>query len=119
MATLKIRDLQVVAVVGVHTWEQERPITLAIDLDLTCDISRAAAEDDVRRTIDYEQLYGRIRERVEGTRYKLIERVARDVLEVVLDDPQTEHACVRVTKHRPLPGIADVQVEVDGSARPG
>lgn len=57
----------------------------SIDLVLSLDISEAATTDDLTKTVDYGAVYGLVRSIVEHERAYLLERLASQVLERVLD----------------------------------
>ncbi len=50
---IELRDLRVVAVVGVLTHERATPQPLSIDLDIYADLAVCAHSDDLADTLDY------------------------------------------------------------------
>ena len=76
-------------------------VDVAMDLDF-----RAAAEhDDLRRTVDYERVYGLVRDHVTGNKFYLIEKLAYRIACAVLDAFEiVEHVEVTVRKANPPVG---------------
>lgn len=98
MDRIEILGLRAFGRHGVFAEEQEVGQHFLIDLILECDLSAAAASDDLADTVDYDALSRRIVEEVTGTRFDLIETLADHLAGVVLDDPAVTVVVVRVAK---------------------
>jgi dihydroneopterin aldolase len=104
---------------GVFDHERRNGQTFVIDLTLGLDTRPAAASDDLRDTVDYGNLVGRVRAAVESEPVELIETLARRIADVVLSADRVEWA--RVTVHKPEAPIkatfADVALTIRRDAR--
>jgi FolB domain-containing protein len=113
--TILIADLEVSFRVGVPDEERARPQRLLITVEMETDFAEAAAGDDLRHTIDYYAVSRRVLALGEGREWKLIERLAVDVAQLVLDEfrpvrvtvevkkfilPEARHVSVRITRGR-------------------
>jgi len=96
---IAIRGIEVFAHHGVLSAEKEQGQRFVIDVELSLDLSKAAASDRLEDTVDYGELAKRIHSIVASERWDLIERVAERVAEVALDDPRVDHT--KVTIHKP------------------
>jgi dihydroneopterin aldolase len=112
---LLIHDLTAECRVGVFDWEQAAPQPIWIDLELAIDAAKAAAQDDIKRAIDYGQLVTSITRYVQGRSFRLLETLAEEVAALVLKEFQTRTVAVRVKK-RALPGVDYAAVEVTRSS---
>lgn len=81
--------------------EHAQPFDVAISAEL--DLADAAASDDLSRTLDYASLHEQIVRIVATTSYALLERLAADLLDAVLEDRRVTHAQVTIAK----PGVLD------------
>jgi 7,8-dihydroneopterin aldolase/epimerase/oxygenase len=107
-----IEDLEVHYRVGVPDSERAEPQRLLLCLEIDHDFTEAAATDDVRRTIDYYAVTRRLLGFGEGRSWRLIEKVAVDLAELVLEEYHA--AAVRVTvKKFILPEARHVAVRVE------
>ena len=112
---LLIQDLAVEARIGVFEWEQEKPQTIWIDLELVVDAARAAATDDVAAAIDYVKLVDAAKEVAQQGSYRLLETLADRMAAMILQAFETP--CVRVRiKKRAVEGIDYAAVEVERTA---
>lgn len=118
MSQISIVDLEVYFRIGVPKAERARPQRLLLSVDLSHDFSAAAATDQVGKTIDYFKVAQKILRLGDGRSWKLVEKLATDVADLVLREfqptsvtvmvkkfpiPQARYVAVRLTKHRAPP----------------
>lgn len=106
--TIRLTGVRVFARHGVFQEEHEHGQEFVIDVTVRMDLSRAIESDELDSTLDYGTLADRIRQRVTGERWNLIERVAGRVADLVMEDERVE--TVEVTVHKP---DAPIAVEFD------
>ena len=118
MSKISIVDLEVHFHIGVTNEERAQPQRLLLTVDMSHDFSAAAATDRVTQTIDYFKVTRKILRLGHGRRWKLIEKLAADVANLVLNEfhptsvtvrvkkfpiPQALYVAVSLTKHRVTP----------------
>ena len=108
---LVIRDLVAECRIGVFEWEQAKPQTIWIDLELEIDAKKAAARDEVKDAIDYGALVTTVQQLVQSKSYRLLETMAEEIATLTLQQFKTPAVLVRVKK-RALPGIDFAAVEI-------
>src|SRR5207248_616236 len=86
MDKIIISDLAVFCRVGVPDEERAKPQRLLISLEMLRDLSTAAVSDDLTKTIDYYALTRRVLGFGEGRSWKLIEALAADIANMVLNE---------------------------------
>jgi dihydroneopterin aldolase len=89
---------------GANPGERDRPQPFDIDLSFDLDLSRAASSDALEDTINYADIYERIVDVVERKSYTLLERLAGDMLDVLLNDARVRRAEVKIAKPQLLDG---------------
>ena len=107
-----IQDLRAQCIIGVNEDERTQKQEVIFNVTLSCDLSEAAASDDLGKTVDYRALKDRIVEMTEQSDFFLIERLAGTVAEMCFDDPRVSAATVRVDKPGALTFARSVAVEV-------
>ncbi len=97
-------------------FEEERKLgqRFEIDVELGLDFSKAAAEDRLDLSVDYEKIYQSILGTVTEKKYYLLEAVAQNVANHILEHFAVDEATVRVRKPNvPIRGSLDhVEVEI-------
>jgi 7,8-dihydroneopterin aldolase/epimerase/oxygenase len=98
---IELRGLRFIATHGVHEAERRNSQPFEVDLDLYLDMKRAAGSDDLIDTLDYSaaaEVAGRV---LEGPPRSLLETLAAQIAEGVLEDPRVERVTVGIRKLRP------------------
>jgi len=110
-----IKDLEVFFHVGVPDEERAKPQRLLITVEMDHDFSEAARADDLNGTIDYFAVTQRLVKLGEGRSWKLIEKLACNIADLVLGGfpvvavavevkkfiiPQTQFVAVRIQRGR-------------------
>lgn len=118
---IELRGLTVRGRHGVFEHERVEGQEFVVDIIVWLDLSRAAASDELSDTYDYGVLAARAAEIVGGPARNLIESVAGEIAEDVMNDSRVEAVEVTVHKpHAPIPQVfADVAVVARRSRRVG
>ena len=88
-ATLFIKNLTVTCIIGVNPYEREHEQEIRMQLFLWIDIAKAIHSDHLEDTLDYSTIYKEVVNRVEHSRFYLIERLAYEVATICLQHPLT------------------------------
>jgi dihydroneopterin aldolase len=103
MDVITLRGIRVSGRHGVESEERERAQPFDVELTLKIDLSGAAQSDELAQTLDYADLHRRICALVSSTSFRLLERLAGEVVREVFRDPRVAHATVEIAK----PGILE------------
>ena len=98
MDKIIINDLEVFYRIGVSEEERATPQRLLISLEMTRDVSAAAASDDLTKTIDYYVVTRRLLAFGEGRSWKLLEKLAADIAWLILAEFTPDIVSVEVKK---------------------
>jgi dihydroneopterin aldolase len=104
MTEISLEGLEFYAYHGYYKQEQE--IGNKYSLDIKIDISSVPESDELKNTIDYEDLYKITKQQMEK-KFKLLETIANNIIaEIFVRYPQIKSAEVSVSKFNPpLGGI--------------
>ena len=98
MSEIKIVDLEVFYCVGVGDEERAKPQRLLLTVEMMLDFSYAAATDDLTRTIDYHAVSQKLLRFGENRSWKLVEKLAVDIAEMILSEFKPRSVSVDVKK---------------------
>ena len=118
-----LRDMVLMASIGVHAFEHEAHQRLRINVDLMV-LDEGGADlrpgrDDLARVVDYEAVAARIRAIVAAGHVRLVETLAERLAESCLTDARVRSALIRVEKLDIFGDIAAVGVEIERRADDG
>ncbi len=108
---ISIVDLEVFYRVGVPDEERARPQRLLLSVDMEMDFSTAAKTDSIADTIDYFAVSQRLLKFGEGCEWKLIEKLAADIADLVLAEFKPLSVTVEVKKY-PIPQARHVSIKL-------
>ena len=119
-----LRDMVLVASIGVHPHEHAAPQRVRINVDLGVEddgaqpLSRQpVGHDELARVVDYEKLAERVRAIVGAGHVRLVETLAERIAEACLVDRRVHLARVRVEKLDIFPDSVSAGVEVERRRR--
>jgi FolB domain-containing protein len=95
---ISIVDLGVLYRVGVPDEERAQPQRLLLTVKMNFDFSAAAQTDSIADTVDYFAVSQRLLGFGEGRSWKLIEKLAADICEMILSEFKPENVTVEVKK---------------------
>ena len=106
MDTIFMKEMSFYAFHGVYPEENRLGQRFLVSLELDCDLRKAGASDDLSLSVDYAEVYNMTSEIVQSKPRKLIETVAEDVANAILEKyPQVFSIKVKVEKpEAPIPG---------------
>jgi 7,8-dihydroneopterin aldolase/epimerase/oxygenase len=108
---ISIVDLEVFYRVGVPEEERVQPQRLLLTVEMRFDFSAAAKTDSITDTVDYFAVSQRLLKFGEDKSWKLIEKLAADIREMILSEFKAGDVSVEVKKF-PIPQARCVSVVV-------
>jgi len=111
-----VRDLELLAHIGIHGHEQTKHQPVRINVDLAVEDAHDL-EDRLDRVVDYESITLRIRALVARGHINLAETLAEAIAEACLEDERVKCACIRVEKLHAVPGAESAGVEIERHAK--
>jgi 7,8-dihydroneopterin aldolase/epimerase/oxygenase len=106
-----IRNLELLAHIGVYGHEQGKPQPVRINVDLG--VRESAIDDKLENVVDYEAVTTKIRAIVAKGHINLAETLAERIAEAAFEDARVLSARVRVEKLHAVPGAESGGVEIE------
>ncbi len=107
-----IRDLELLAHIGIHGHEITKQQPVRINVDLAVE-DTVPLEDRLERVVDYEAITLQIRALVAKGHINLAETLAEQVAGACLEDIRVRCVRVRVEKLHAVPGAESAGVEIE------
>ena len=112
-----IEQLSVITTIGVYDWEQEIEQKLVFDIEMGWDNKRAATSDDVHHCLDYSQVSKAIITYVSQNKFALVERVAEEVAQLLLNHFACPWVRVKVAKPGAVARASQVGVIIERGSK--
>ena len=108
-----IEQLTVFTTIGVYDWEQGMQQKLVLDVEMAWDNRQAAASDDVNDCLSYADVT-----EVQGQRFALVERVAEEIADLLMNRFKTPGVRIKVGKPGAVAQAASVGVRIERGTIP-
>ena len=98
MSRISIVDLELYCHLGVTEKERATAQRILVTVDLNFDFSSAALSDRIEKTINYHSVAERLLKFSEGRSWKLIEKLAANIADIILGEFKPQEAAVEIKK---------------------
>jgi len=115
MDKICITNLQFDTVIGVYAWEKTVKQTLSLDLELSCDLRKAAARDQLTDALDYTAIANRIIRFATEQHFQLLETLAEKLAQVLLMEFPVSQVKLQLSKRGAIPQADAVMVSLQRS----
>ena len=95
---IKIKNLKLRTRIGVYKWEETIDRELIINVEITTNLTQSLYSDNISDTIDYDQVIAKVKNLVETKRFKLIEKIAQSLMELILSDLRIQKCKLEIDK---------------------
>ena len=113
MDIIYLKDLRIDTIIGIYDWERQTRQTVILDVEMGTDISRAAATDKINDTLNYKAVAKRLITFVENSEYQLVETLAEQVANILLNEFSIPWVRVTLNKQGAVRGVRDVGVIIE------
>ncbi len=98
MTTIRIKNLRLRTIVGIFQFEREEVQDIIINLKIKYDDSVAVKTDNVEDALDYDKLTRKITEKVEKSRFFLLEKLTEFILNTIKEDKRITYIKLKIDK---------------------
>jgi len=112
MATIRITNLKLRTIIGIHDWEREHKQDIIINIKMEFDASKSIESDSIEDTVDYKVITKRVIKEVEASNFQLLEKLTQCILSIVMENLQVQEVHVRVDKPFALRFADSVSIEL-------
>ncbi|WMY96872.1 MAG: dihydroneopterin aldolase [Arsenophonus sp.] len=110
MDIIFIKKLQVFTTIGVYDWEQTIKQKLLIDIKIGYDNNFFSKSDNKKYFLDYAEISQIVVKNIEKKQFKLIENVAENIADILLNKFDIYWVCIKVVKSNAIPKAKKVGV---------
>ncbi|MBU2896408.1 dihydroneopterin aldolase [Vibrio hepatarius] len=112
-----IEQLELITTIGVYDWEQSIKQKLIFDIEMAHNNQVAGKSDNVVDALDYAKVSSAVCSHIEPGRFLLVERVAEEVADIIVNKFNVPWVKVRVTKPGAVAQASGVGVVIERGQR--
>lgn len=95
---LKIKNLKLKTVLGVHSWEEKVDREIVVNVELESNFTKSLESDEISDAIDYDEISSKIKNLIATTRFKLVEKMAQQVMNLIMQDDRIIRCKLEIDK---------------------
>jgi 7,8-dihydroneopterin aldolase/epimerase/oxygenase len=108
--------LRTECIVGIWDWERKVKQTVVVDLEMACDIRKAALSDHIDDTVDYKKVSKRLLGFISESQYQLVETLTENIAKIVITEFDVPWVRVRLNKQGAIRNSRDVGILIERRA---
>lgn len=114
MALIRVKNLLLRTYIGFNPEELQNKQDVVINIEIEADIpEEALSEDEPEGIYDYKIITKQIIGLVQDNRFKLLEVLTKNILDLIMTDQRVKRACVEVDKPHALRFAESVSFEME------
>lgn len=117
MDIVYIRALRIDTVIGIYEWERKTRQTIVFDIEMSADIAKAAATDEIRDTLDYKAVSKRLIQFVGESSFQLVETLAERCAQLIREELGVRWVRLTLNKAGAVRGADAVGVIIERGER--
>lgn len=116
---IKIKNLKLKTFLGVYEWEKSHDREIIINAEIYTDHDESTVSDHLSDTIDYDEIIGKIKNLINEQRFKLIEKMAGEVMKKIMEDSRINKCKLEIDKVGVVDGIDSFSVTIEQDRKNG
>jgi D-erythro-7,8-dihydroneopterin triphosphate epimerase len=112
MAKVRIKNLRLRTIIGTNKAERKNLQDIIVNITLEFDSSKAEISDKIRDATNYRTITKTVIKFIEKSRFYLLEKLCRKILDIIMSDKRIKSAAVEIDKPGALRFADSVSVEL-------
>ena len=113
MDRIFLSEMKIETTDGIWEWEKRIKQQVIIDIEMSADIKKAAATDQIEDTLNYKAVAKSVRKLVEESSFQLVETMAEKISELVIGEHNVSWVRVKVNKPGAIRGSKGVGIIIE------
>lgn len=113
MAIIRVKNLLIRTYIGFNLEELRNKQDVVINMVIQANVNEAIKNDDVENSYNYKTITKKVITLVQEGKFKMLENLTQQVLELILQNPMVEWARVEVDKPHALRFAESVSIELE------
>jgi dihydroneopterin aldolase len=112
-----IADLRIDTIIGIYDWERKVKQTIALDIEMAADNTKAAATEDIDDALNYKAVAKRLIAFTEESQFQLVETLAERLVEIIINEFDVPWCRLKLSKLGAVTGSRSVGVIIERGQR--
>jgi FolB domain-containing protein len=99
---IRIKNLRLRTIIGVNDWERNETQDVVLNIEIVFDGQCVAETGHIDDTVDYKKIKKKIIAQVEQSKFYLLDKLASQVLSIIMEEERVLQATVEIDKPQAL-----------------
>jgi dihydroneopterin aldolase len=113
MDKIFLNQLRTECIVGIWEWERQVKQAVVLDIEMGCDVRKAAQTDKIEDTIDYKKVSKRLLTFVGESQFELVETLTENIARIIVTEFAVSWVKVRLNKQGAIRNSQDVGIMIE------
>lgn len=110
---IKIKNFRLKTIIGIHEWEEKVDREIIINAEIDTDFVASLHSDNIADTIDYDNIITKIKNLISKNRFKLIEKLAQEIMNKIMEDNRIKRCKLEVDKVGVVESVESFSVTIE------
>jgi dihydroneopterin aldolase len=110
---IKVKNLRLKTILGVYAWEDFIDREIIINAEIETNHLDSLASDNIADTIDYDEIISKIKNLLQSQRFKLIEKMAAEIMKKIMEDKRIVRCKLEVDKVGVIAGVDSFSITLE------
>ena len=110
---IKIKNLRLKTKIGVYDFEKNLNREIIINAEIEIKNDKSASSDKLSDTVDYDNLTTQIKNLVKENQFKLIEKLAGEIVKKIMKDQRIKRCKVEIDKTKAIKEVESFSVIIE------
>lgn len=115
---IKIKNLRLKTIIGIYDWEASFQRDVVINAEIESDFEESCKSDNIKDTIDYDQLINKINNLVKNSRFNLIEKLAQSIINSIMEDKRIKRCKLELDKVKVIDCVDSFSITLEKTNGP-
>lgn len=112
-----IEDLRIETIIGIYDWERETKQTIALDIEMAADNTKAALSESIDDALNYKAVAKRMIAFTEESQFQLVETLSEQLVEIIMNEFNVPWCRLKLRKLGAVTGSKSVGVIIERGQR--
>lgn len=110
---IKIKNLEIKTILGIHDWEKTIDRQIIINAEIETDFEKSLESDNISDAIDYDSLTGKIKKLIAEKKFKLVEKMTAEVMNIIMEDKRIKKCKLEIDKVGAVENVESFSVTIE------
>jgi len=116
---IKIKNFRLKTIIGIHEWEEKIDREIIVNAEIATDFTNSLISDNISDALDYELITSKIKNLVATRKFRLVEKMAQEIMNVIMEDKRIAKCKLEIDKVGAVEFLESFSITIEQSRKNG